>query len=227
MTSQAPPERPSAAPLFDSIGQAYELAFESLPSQREALEWIISTTLPSSSVLDIGSGTGNPVASVLSSAGHRVLGIDVSPAMISCAQSNVPSATFECIDIRDFRPYEQYDVVTIFFGLIASISQQEIKDTLTRIVKEMLKPGGVFVWVGLPADLDEVDIKWMGRPVVVSGLSREESLRVVREAGLEIVKEETSKYLPERAVEAGICEREDLWEEDHLVVWAKKKPFVG
>ncbi|KAK4231864.1 S-adenosyl-L-methionine-dependent methyltransferase [Podospora fimiseda] len=218
MTSQ----RHSAGPLFDSIGQSYELAFKDLPSQRESLEWIISTTTPSSSILDIGSGTGNPVASTLSSAGHHVLGIDVSPAMISCAQSNVPSATFKCIDIRDFFPEEQYDVIAIFFSLIASVSQKEIKEIVTRTIKDLLKPGGIFVWEGLPIDVDQVELKWMGKDAVVSGLSKEESLRVVREAGLEIVKDEESKWLPEGAVEAGICKREEVWEEEHLVIWGRK-----
>ena len=61
----------------------------------------------------------------------------------------------------------------------------------------------------------------MGRPSVVSSLSPEEVTEAIKKAGFEMIKSESSKYLP-KAAEAGICDWEDVWEEDHLFVYARK-----
>ncbi|KAK4187793.1 S-adenosyl-L-methionine-dependent methyltransferase [Podospora australis] len=221
----------SAGPLFNEVGAArYENAFIGGPhGQLASLEWILST-LSSSSItgancLDIGSGSGRPVCSTLAAAGHRVLGVDVSEAMVAFASEHVPLATFTRADIRDFKVEEnqKYDVVTSYFGLIAEISQQEILETLKKIGHEMLKPGGIFVWATVPVDVNLEEIMWMGKPVVVSNLAKDAAVEAVRDvAGLQIVNVVEEKFKPEKAVEAGICAEEDVWVEDHLYIWARK-----
>ena len=61
----------------------------------------------------------------------------------------------------------------------------------------------------------------MGRPIVASSLSPDEALESVKAAGFEVLKAEKSKFLP-KAAEAGICKKEEVWEEDHLFVYARK-----
>ncbi len=56
---------------------------------------------------------------------------------------------------------------------------------------------------------------------MASSLSPEEILESVKAAGVEVLKAENSKYLP-KAAQAGICKTEDVWEEDHLFVYARK-----
>ena len=56
---------------------------------------------------------------------------------------------------------------------------------------------------------------------MVSSLSPEEVTEAIKKAGFEMIKSESSKYLP-KAAEAGICDWEDVWEEDHLFVYARK-----
>ena len=69
---------------------------------------------------------------------------------------------------------------------------------------------------------NNLEIKWMGKPVVVSSLSPEEFVAWVRHVGFEIVRARDIKFLP-KVVEAGICRADDVWEEPHLFVYAKKK----
>ncbi|KAK4941924.1 hypothetical protein LTR10_018254 [Elasticomyces elasticus] len=211
-----------AESLFDSVGPAYESAFADCSAQQASITWLLEHLPAQASVLDIGCGTGRPVCSSLVAAGHRVLGIDVSSVMIAVATRNVPEASFEKIDIKDFKPADgkQYDAITVYFSMIASVTQDQIRDTIAKIYA-WLKEGGVFVFATVPISGEKMDIAWMGRPIVASSLSSEEVLEAMRAARFEVLKAENSKYLP-RAVEAGICKEEDVWEEEHLFVYATK-----
>ena len=62
----------------------------------------------------------------------------------------------------------------------------------------------------------------MGRECVVSGLSKEGNLEAIKEAGFEVIKYEEEVFVP-KGVEAGLCKKEDVWEEPMLYVYARKK----
>jgi ubiquinone/menaquinone biosynthesis C-methylase UbiE len=212
----------TAAATFDSVGPAYESAFASCEPQAASIQWLLSK-LPSkgSKILDIGCGTGRPVCSTLADAGHDVLGIDVSDVMLQAARSNVKNSRFEQIDYRNFKADgESFDAITVYFSLIAGVTQDNIREAFQQIYK-WLKPGGLFVFATVPVAGNNLEIKWMGRLVVVSSLTAEDSVDAIKAAGFEILDEKQHTFLP-KAVEAGICKEEDIWEETHLFVYAKK-----
>ncbi|KAM7190864.1 S-adenosyl-L-methionine-dependent methyltransferase [Naviculisporaceae sp. PSN 640] len=226
-TSNPSPVPLSAEQLFDAVGPAYEAAFAACDPQQKSIAWLLSqlsqSCISPAKIVDIGCGTGKPVVHDLAKAGHDVLGIDISSAMISSARERVPfpNAKFEKLDFRDFNPpAESYDAVTAYFSLIAGVTQEEIKQTLKRMYG-FVKPGGFLVWATVPIAAENLELKWMGKLTIVSSLSPEDAVRAVKDAGFEVLEESTSQYLP-RAVEAGICEEGDVWEEPHLFVYARK-----
>jgi len=219
----------TAEKLFDSVGAAYEDAFAGLSEQAASLEWILSNLPPAttakSRILDIGCGTGKPVVSTLSAAGHDVTGIDISSAMIAAAKERVPGAAFQQADFREYlasalEKSETFDAITVYFSLIASVTQEEIKTAMQSVFK-LLRPGGLFVFATVPIPSEGAQIRWMGKPVVVSSLAAEEAVQAVKDAGFKVEKEAVSAFTP-KASEAGICQPEDVWEEPHLFVYAKK-----
>ncbi len=212
----------NAEALFDSIGPAYESAFADCIPQQASIDWLLEHLPPQASVLDIGCGTGRPVCSSLTEAGHDVLGIDVSSIMIAAATRNVTDALFKKIDIKDFKPADgkRYDAITVYFSLIASVTQQQIRDYITQI-HTWLKEDGFFIFATVPMSGENQGIKWMGRDILASSLSSEEVLETMNAAKFVILKTENSKYLP-KAAEAGICRKEEVWEENHLFVYARK-----
>jgi len=226
MATEAPADTSlSAEQVFDAIGPAYEAAFDGLPEQAASVKWLLSQleaagTKPAKTV-DIGCGTGKPVCSALAGAGHDVLGIDISSAMIAAARERVPAAKFEQIDIRNFSPPDSsFDAATVYFSMIASVTQEEIREFIARIYR-FLKPGGLFVFATVPFPADNLQTKWMGRPVSGSSLGPEEAVEWIKTVGFRIEHEAISKFMPKGA-EAGICKPEDVWEETHLFVYAKK-----
>lgn len=215
----------TAEQAFDSVGPAYEAAFADLPEQAQSIKWLLSELAASdikpAKFLDIGCGTGRPVCSSLADAGHDVLGIDVSSAMITAARERVPNAAFERMDFRDFSPPPQsLDAVSVYFSLIADVTQEEIKGFITKIYG-VLKPGGLFVFATLPLDVQRLQVKWMGRPLTVSSLAHEVAVDMIKNAGFELVYDAVTKFTPKGA-EAGICQKEDVWEEPHLFIYARR-----
>lgn len=65
---------------------------------------------PSSSVLEIGCGTGELLASLNPSRG---LGIDVSPKMVEVAKRNFPTLEFQVADMEDLKIDETFDYVLV------------------------------------------------------------------------------------------------------------------
>lgn len=215
----------TAEQAFDSIGPAYEDAFEGLPEQAHSIQWLLAQLENSGAktarFVDIGCGTGRPVCLSLANAGHDVLGIDVSAAMVAAARERVPNARFEQMDICNFNPPKgSYDAASVYFSLIASVTQKDIKRYLTKIY-ELLKPGGFFVFATVPVDGESMQIKWMGRLVTVSSLSPDEAVLAVSRVGFEVVHDKVTKFMP-KGEEAGICQKTEVWEESHLFVYARK-----
>ncbi|MFG2873688.1 class I SAM-dependent methyltransferase [Streptomyces sp. NPDC048337] len=201
-----------AAELFDGMGVEYEHAFARLPEQHAALEWLTARLPEGARVLDIGSGTGRPVAETLVAAGYEVTGIDVSPVMVELARSQVPGARFDEVDVREFQaPSGSFDAVCAFFPLLL-MGQEEVGAMLERIA-DWLAPGGYFVMATVPGDLRDEEVEWMGRMVVVSSYSTEEYLRRIRQLGLEVVHWSTSTFHPDS---------ESAGPEDHLFCYARR-----
>ncbi len=112
------------------------------------------------------------------------------------------------------------DAATVFFSLIADVTQSEIRSFIAKI-HGLLKPGGLFVFATVPLPAESLQINWMGRPVVVSSLAPEDAVASIKDAGFQVEHEALSKFTP-RGAEAGICSQDDVWEETHLFVCARK-----
>ncbi|MFF7496794.1 class I SAM-dependent methyltransferase [Streptomyces rubiginosohelvolus] len=174
-----------AAAVFDALGAEYERAFASSAAHRESLERLLTDLAPGSRVLDVGSGTGRPTAQALTEAGHRVLGVDVSPVMTALAARQVPGADFRCADVRDLPlPEGEFDAVCVYFSLL-QLERGEQAGLLERLVRS-LRPGGLLVAATVPVDVAGVDAVFMGQPVRVSSFGAEEFTALIARTGVAV-----------------------------------------
>lgn len=89
-------------------------------------------------ILDIGCGTGSPIASYLASNNYKVLGIDCSKEMIKIANSkNIANARFINIDFFSFKSKEKFDAIIAFDSLwhINHSKQDKIYKKLSSLIK--------------------------------------------------------------------------------------------
>ncbi|KAJ8069011.1 hypothetical protein OCU04_002687 [Sclerotinia nivalis] len=94
--------------MYSAIGGTYEMAFAQDEGLLAFLEKVVEILPPNSQILDLGCGTGCPVASTLSSAGHQIYGLDFSQTMITLSQTSVPNGKFAMGDMRTFDPLEHW-----------------------------------------------------------------------------------------------------------------------
>jgi SAM-dependent methyltransferase len=68
--------------------------------ERPWLDRFLSLVSPGGRILDLGCGTGEPLARHLIEQGHAVTGVDSSPAMIDLAKRRFPDADWIVADMR-------------------------------------------------------------------------------------------------------------------------------
>jgi SAM-dependent methyltransferase len=69
-------------------------------AERAWIERFAAVLGPGATVLDIGCGSGQPIAACLAGWGHRVVGVDSSPEMIALFQACLPGEAAEVADMR-------------------------------------------------------------------------------------------------------------------------------
>ena len=95
---------------------------------------------PGAKVLDIGCGTGYPIAAHLSGIGCCVTGIDISERMIDCALGlNLPGAEFFVADLLQFRTDKRFDGV-IAFDSIWHIPMEQ-QSQIYSLIGELIQTG--------------------------------------------------------------------------------------
>ena len=99
--------------LYRRHAAAWTTARGTVLTERVWLDRFVRLVRPEASVLDIGCGSGEPIARHLCGEGHPVTGVDASPEMIALFRANLPDQTAELADMRSL------DLGQTYGGLIA------------------------------------------------------------------------------------------------------------
>lgn len=107
-------------------------------------------------ILDVGCGTGSH-AIELSRRGYRVVGIDLSKAMVGIARRKVVGSDankaldLAVMDARHLGLNASFDACICMFAVVSYITSNEGLSAFFKEVRRVLKPGSVFVfdfWYG-------------------------------------------------------------------------------
>src|SRR5262245_52836530 len=83
--------------------------FERAWFERTWLDRFTALLPPGGTVLDVGCGSGDPIARHLIASRFAVTGVDAAPAMIELCQSRLPSATWLVGDMRELALGRRFD----------------------------------------------------------------------------------------------------------------------
>ncbi len=98
--------------------------------------------LRNKAVLDAGCGTGKFCQIAEAQGASKIVGLDLSPAMIEVARKNCLSAEFRCVELSTAElEYQHYDVI------ISALVLGHIEDlkTVLNVLLTSLRPGGIII----------------------------------------------------------------------------------
>ncbi|SIN92288.1 class I SAM-dependent methyltransferase [Chitinophaga niabensis] len=134
-----------AADAFDKSAKIYQDKFMDVSLFADTFNFFCDN-IPAgnASILDIACGPGNITRYLLDKKpGYDILGIDLSPNMLSLAQANNPTAEFQLMDCREIGHIEKrFDGIMCGFCLPYLTPNEAV--ALITDTAGLLKPGGVF-----------------------------------------------------------------------------------
>jgi SAM-dependent methyltransferase len=155
------------SPVFDAYADYYDLLYRDKDYAAEAayVASLIRNTDPSAKrILELGCGTGGH-ATCLAAMGYTVHGVDISPHMLSRAESRkavlpkdiAARLSFAPGDVRTVRTGESYDAVISLFHVMSYQTGNDDLMSAFQTAFDHLSPGGMFLfdfWYG-PAVLSQ------------------------------------------------------------------------
>ena len=145
-------------PLYD-VPALYDLVVQPGPCEAFYREIARQTGGP---ILELACGTGR-LTLALARAGHEVVGLDASRAMLRAAQAKAEAEEVEITlvqgDMRSFDLRRRFPLVVLCCNSLAHLTtNSDLKASLTCIAKHLV-PGGLFAF-----DIMNPDVRALARP---------------------------------------------------------------
>jgi SAM-dependent methyltransferase len=146
------------APVYDALAS----------TMTEDVDFYVSLAAEAEGpVVELAVGTGRVAVPVAARTGRRVIGIDVSPAMLEVAGRRAVDAGVELDlrlgDMRSFELNESSDLVICPFRSLLHLHGADERLEVFRRVAAVLRPGGRFAWNAFVFDravAAEYDGRW-------------------------------------------------------------------
>ena len=170
---------------YDSVSAVYNSA--RLAESADVLAPLLEALRPGSRVLDLGCGTGVPIARTLARS-NRVVGVDMSGGQLSLAQRQAPGAEFVRGDMSSvaFRP-GWFDAVVSFYAIF-HLPLSEHAPLIARI-STWLKPGGYLLATLSPNREEGYTEDFFGAEMYWSNLGLPEYRALLVASGFEVLSD--------------------------------------
>jgi cyclopropane fatty-acyl-phospholipid synthase-like methyltransferase len=120
------------------------------------LAWA-ATLPPEASILDLGCGSGTPVATTLTQLRFRVHGIDASPSMVAEFRRQLPQVPVACEAAETSRFFDTTFDAVVAIGLLFLLTEEVQKAIIVK-VGAALKSGGRFLFTSPSQRCEWIDV---------------------------------------------------------------------
>lgn len=135
-------------------------------------------------VLDIGCGSGRPIAAWLIGRGFRLSGVDSSPSLIAMCRERFPAAEWRVADMRRLALGERFDGLIAWHSLF-HLSPVDQRPMFARFATHS-KPGAILMFTTGWAEGVRIG-KWQSEPLYHASLDPGEYRRLLEENGFELL----------------------------------------
>ena len=174
---------------YDHIANQFsEMRTQLQPKEVEYLSMVLDPLAAGSTVLDLGCGTGTPIAREIAARGHRVVGVDGSEAMLSIARQTLPGHRWIHALIEQVEFDETFGAVICWDSLF-HLPREHYAPVLRKIHRWLVPGGRVMVSSG--GDVDDsgegfVDTMF-GHEFFYDSLPPQEMVATMEASGFEII----------------------------------------
>lgn len=171
-------------PTYERLARGFARNRDRTLFERKWLDRMLNHTQPPRRVLDLGCGSGQPIAAYLADRRCRVTGVDGAASMIALFRQNVPSARAVHADMRGLDLGEVFDAVLAwnsFFHL-----SPDDQRAMVPVFAAHAAPGAVLMFTSGP-DAGEPIGKVEGEPVYHASLAPEEYRSLLDQNGFDVV----------------------------------------
>lgn len=158
---------------------------------------------PDATILDIGCGTGQPIARHLNEQGHAVTGVDSAPAMIALCRARFPEGDWQVADMRRLALGRR------FGGLIAWDSffhlTPEDQRGMFEVFAAHAAPGAALLFTSGPAHGEAIG-SFAGEALYHGSLDPQEYRALLAENGFSVI---------DHTVEDPSCGSHTIWLAQH------------
>lgn len=149
--------------------------------ERAWLERFTARLAPGAKVLDLGCGTGQPIAAWLLAQGFAVTGVDYAAPMLDIARHRWPDTTWHHADMRALDLGQTFDAIIAWHSFF-HLTQSEQRSALARIA-DHLAPNGPLMFTAGPTN-GETTGQIAGQTVYHASLSLDEYTDILNTHGL-------------------------------------------
>lgn len=132
-----------STPYDDIASQFAAVRLTIWPKEVEYLALLLEPLKGSGVLLDLGCGTGNPIATYLASRGHAIVGVDGSVAMLDLARARLPDHRW-VHNLMEFVEFDETFDGVVCWDSLFHLPRQHWATVIGK-VHRWLKPEGRFM----------------------------------------------------------------------------------
>jgi len=152
--------------------------------EKTYLDFIQEHMLENGTILDVGCGTGEPIAKFFIEHGYKVTGVDASIKMIEVCRQRFPAQRWIVSDMRTLKLQEKFNLVIAWHSLF-HLPHADQKNVL-KLLASYVEKGGLFVFTS-GSEYSEEWGKNGGYDLYHASLSIEEYKKILAENNFKIL----------------------------------------
>lgn len=164
--------------------------------EQPSIDAVVAHLAQGATILDVGCGSGKPIATYLVEKGLDVYGLDISPKLLKYAEHIIPKEKLFQADICDFKTNLRFDAIVCWFALFHVHAENHLE--ILKKFHFLLKPQGMllitFADTSHPVDgphtvIDEytIESEMFGERFCHSGRPAPMNTALVKEAGFDLL----------------------------------------
>ncbi len=176
---------------YDKIAVEFAKMRDSFYKEQKYIDIFLENLQPQSEILDVGCGSGYPIASYLIEKGFKVTGMDASKELLEIAKSNCPSMICKYGDMRTIEIDEKYDGIIEWWALFHLPKEDHLK-MLSRF-SSWIKEDGILHFTSGDKEYSEKSSEMLNTELSFYSLDPSEYERFLKKNGFKVILKEADQ----------------------------------